>query len=72
MKKNLGNADRILRMIAAVAVGILYLSNVISGTVAFVLGLLAIIFLATSFVGLCPLYLLFGISTCKKEKAAHS
>jgi len=68
----MGNTDRVIRMLAAVVVVILYLSNLISGTTAFILGLLAIIFVATSFVGLCPLYLLFGISTRKKDKTAHS
>lgn len=69
MKKNMGTTDRILRMIIAVIFGILYFTNVISGTLGIVLLLLGAIFLVTSFVSICPLYLPFGISTCRKEKA---
>jgi hypothetical protein len=68
MKKNMGTADRIVRLIAALGVGVLYGLNVISGTVAIVLGIVAIAFLATSLIGWCPLYLPFGLSTCKTAK----
>ncbi len=68
MKKNMGNADRIIRLAAAIAVGVLYGLNVISGTVAIVLGVVAIAFLATSLIGWCPMYLPFGLSTCKTTK----
>ncbi len=68
MKKNMGNADRIIRLAAAIAVGVLYGLNMISGTVAIVLGVVAIAFLATSLIGWCPMYLPFGLSTCKTTK----
>lgn len=68
MKKNMGNADRIIRLAAAIAVGILYGLGYISGTLAIVLGVVAAAFFATSLVGWCPLYLPLGISTCKTEK----
>lgn len=68
MKKNMGNIDRALRLIAAVAVGVLYGLGYISGTLAIVLGVIAVAFLATSLIGWCPLYLPLGISTCKTEK----
>jgi hypothetical protein len=68
MKKNMGTADRIFRLTAAIAVGVLYGLNLISGTVAIVLGVVAIAFLATSLIGWCPLYLPFGLSTCKTKK----
>ncbi len=68
MKKNMGTADRVIRLIAAIAVGVLYGLNLISGTVAIVLGVVAIAFLATSLIGWCPLYLPLGLSTCKTEK----
>lgn len=67
MKKNMGTADRIIRLIAAIAVGVLYGLNLISGTVAIVLGVVAVAFLATSLIGWCPLYLPLGLSTCKSE-----
>ncbi len=65
MKQNMGTIDRIIRIVAALAVGALYAMGVISGTIAIVLGVLAVVFIATSFVGFCPLYLPFGLSTRK-------
>jgi hypothetical protein len=67
MKKNMGAADRLIRTILAIVVGILYFTNQISGTAAIVLGIIAVIFLLTSFVGFCPLYAPFKLSTRKKE-----
>ena len=66
MKKNMGNADRLIRLILAVVVGVLFYGGVVTGTVATVLLVLAGIFLLTSFVGYCPLYALLGVSTCPK------
>lgn len=66
MKKNMGSIDRTIRTIIAIIVAILYFTGVISGTVAIILGVLAIVFLLTSFIGTCPLYLPIGLST-KKE-----
>lgn len=65
MKKNIGPIDRTVRTIIAVIVALLYFTGQISGTVAIILGLLAIVFLLTSIVGTCPLYLPFGLSTRK-------
>jgi uncharacterized membrane protein YobD (UPF0266 family) len=67
MKKNMGSADRISRIIFAIIIGVLYFTNAIEGTAALVLGALAVVFLLTSFISFCPLYLPFGISTCKKK-----
>jgi|WetSurMetagenome_2_1015567.scaffolds.fasta_scaffold951432_2 hypothetical protein len=64
MKQNMGNADRIIRTIVAVAIGALYYQNIISGTLAYVLLAVAGIFLLTSIVSICPLYNLIGINTC--------
>ncbi len=66
MKKNMGTADRIIRTVAAVVIGVLLLAGTLSGTLAIVLGVLAIVFLLTSAVGWCPLYAPFKISTMKK------
>ncbi|NER10396.1 Protein of unknown function [Muriicola jejuensis] len=69
MKKNMGSADRIIRIIIAVIIGVLYYTGTISGTLGLVLIILAGVFLLTSFVSFCPLYAPFGISTCAvKEK----
>ncbi len=67
MKKNMGSADRIIRVLIAVAIVILYFTNQITGTAAIILGVIAAIFLLTSFMSFCPLYLPFGLSTRKKE-----
>lgn len=66
---NMGSMDRILRVVFAVAVGVLYFTGVLSGTVAIVLGILAVIFLATSAFGTCLLYKPFGLSTKAKTPA---
>ena len=66
MKKNMGTADRIIRAIIAVAIVVLYFADQITGTAAIVLGILAVILLATSITGVCPAYAPFGISTIKK------
>jgi len=68
MKKNMGSSDRIVRLLIAIVVGILYYTNVISGTLGLVLLILAAVFVLTSFVSFCPLYLPFGISTCKRKE----
>lgn len=66
MKKNMGTADRLIRTFVALIVAVLYFTGIISGVTATVLGVLAIVFLLTSLVGTCPLYLPVGLST-KKE-----
>ncbi len=67
MKKNIGTTDKTVRILIAIVIAGLYFANVISGTVAIVLGILAIAFIVTSFVSFCPLYLPFNISTFKKK-----
>lgn len=70
LTKNMGTADRIIRTLLAIIFGLLYFTGVTSGTLGIVLIVLAVIFLATSFVSFCPLYAPFGIRTCKPEQAA--
>ncbi|MBI5463755.1 MAG: DUF2892 domain-containing protein [Ignavibacteriales bacterium] len=65
MKTNMGTVDRIIRVLLAVVVGVLYFTDQISGTVAIVLGSFALVFLATSFFAFCPLYLPFRLTTKK-------
>ncbi|MBK9212820.1 MAG: DUF2892 domain-containing protein [Saprospiraceae bacterium] len=67
MKKNMGATDKLIRIILAVLVAVLYYTGVIGGTTAIILGLLAMVFLLTSFISFCPLYLPFGISTVEKK-----
>ncbi|MBI2283109.1 MAG: DUF2892 domain-containing protein [Bacteroidetes bacterium] len=67
MKKNMGNIDRIIRMIAAIVFSALYFTGTVTGTVGLVLVILGAVFLATSFISFCPLYTLFGVNTCEKK-----
>lgn len=67
MLKNIGKSDKLIRIVVA----FLLLSIVqfldITGTLSVVLMGLSLVFLVTSFLNLCPLYLPFGINTCKKK-----
>lgn len=67
MKKNMGTADKLIRVIVAIVIAGLYFTGTISGTLGIVLLVLAGVFVLTSLVSFCPLYAPFGISTCKKE-----
>ncbi len=64
----MGSADRIIRIIIAAIVGVLYLTGIISGTLGLVLLVLAVIFVLTSLISFCPLYAPFGISSCSLKK----
>lgn len=67
MKKNMGSTDKIIRILIAIVIGGLYYTGTISGILALVLGVFAVIFVLTSLISFCPLYLPLGISTCKKK-----
>lgn len=62
----MGNMDKVIRIFIALTVAVLYFTNIINGITAIILGVLAVIFLATSFISFCPLYYPFKISTRKK------
>lgn len=67
MKTNVGKTDKIVRLSIAMLIALLYFTHVISGLWAIILGVLAAIFIATSFAGYCPLYLPFGINTSRES-----
>jgi hypothetical protein len=67
MKKNLGAADKIIRVLFAVVVAILYFTGYITGTLGIVLLVAGGILLATSLISFCPLYAVFGINTCPRK-----
>ncbi len=67
MKKNVGTTDKVVRILMAVVIAVLYFTNVISGTLAIILLIIAGILIATSFLSLCPIYLALGLSSRKKE-----
>ena len=67
MKKNMGSADKTIRVFIAAIVALLYFTGVITGTLAIVLMILALVFIITSLISFCPLYPLLGINTNKKK-----
>ncbi len=69
MPKNMGLIDKVVRLLIAVLVAILFFTGQISGVAAIILGVLALVFVATSLLGTCPLYLPFKIDTRGKKKA---
>ena len=70
MKPNMGFIDRLLRVVIAVMIAVAYFDHRITGVVGVVAMVLAVVFLITAFVGFCPLYKPFGISTRKTKTAA--
>ena len=67
MKKNMGDADRFIRILIAAIVAALFFAEVITGTLGIVLMVLGGVFLLTGIVGFCPLYAPFGLKTCKTQ-----
>jgi hypothetical protein len=69
MKQNMGTIDRVGRILIAVVVAVLYFTGVIGGPLAIILGIVALAFILTGFVGTCPLYMPFGFSTRPRARA---
>ncbi len=67
MKKNVGTIDKAIRILVALVLAGLYLTNVVTGTLGIILLVVAVVFVLTSFIGFCPLYLPFGINTGAKK-----
>lgn len=68
MKKNMSKADGMIRLTIAVIIAILFFTGIIEGTLGIILLVLAVVFVLTSFISFCPLYTIFGISTCKVKE----
>lgn len=68
MKKNMSSTDKIIRLIVSAIMVTLYLTNTVDGVLGIILLVLAGIFTFTSIIGFCPLYAIFGISTCTVKK----
>jgi len=68
MKKNMGTIDRIIRVIIAAVIAVLFFTNQITGTLGIIFIILAAVFLLTSFISFCPLYLPLGLRTNKGTK----
>lgn len=72
MKKNLGTTDKLVRLLVAILVLVLYLTHTISGNMALLLGFFAFIFALTSYISFCPIYWMFGINTCKVDQKKNA
>jgi chromate transport protein ChrA len=70
MTKNMGTADRTIRTLVAIVIAVLYFTGYISGVLAIILCVIAVLFLVTSFLGWCPAYLPIGLSTRKRPKSS--
>ncbi|PAC30330.1 DUF2892 domain-containing protein [Flectobacillus sp. BAB-3569] len=66
MKKNMGSTDKLIRVIIAIIVAVLYFTGTLTGTIGIIALVIAGVFFVTSLVSFCPLYTILGISTCKK------
>jgi hypothetical protein len=67
MKKNMGTIDRVVRIVFALSIAVLFFTGQITGTLSIILLALSAIFLLTSLISFCPLYTLVGIKTCKTK-----
>jgi len=67
MKKNMGTIDKVIRILIAIVIIVLYFTNVITGTLGIILLIVAALFILTSLLGFCPGYLPFGFFTNKME-----
>lgn len=70
MKKNMGSADRVIRIILAAIFAVLYFTGTVPGTLGLVLVIVGAVFLLTSLVSFCPLYAIVGLNTCSTKEAA--
>jgi hypothetical protein len=68
MKKNMGTIDRVIRILIALIIVVLYFTHAIAGTLAIILLILAGVFVITSLINFCPLYMALGINTNKKKE----
>jgi hypothetical protein len=67
MKKNVGSVDKIIRLLLAAVLIILFVFHVVSGVLGYILLALAAIFILTSLFSFCPIWMLFGVKTCKTK-----
>jgi len=67
MKKNVGTIDKVIRILIAAIVVVLYFTHVISGVLAIILLAVSAILVVTSLISFCPIWLALGLNTSKKE-----
>ncbi|MVZ60783.1 YgaP family membrane protein [Sphingobacterium humi] len=67
MRKNMGTADRVIRIGIAIIIAVLFFTEVITGSLGIILMVIAGILILSSLVAFCPLYYMFGLRTCKNK-----
>jgi hypothetical protein len=67
MKKNVGSIDKIIRLLLAALFIILFFTNVVTGVFGYILLALAAILIVTSLFSFCPIWMMFGVKTCKTK-----
>jgi hypothetical protein len=67
MKRNIGTTDKIIRLLIASTIAILYFTKQVSGLIAIVLGIISLILILTSFLNFCPLYTILKTNTHKRK-----
>ncbi len=68
MKKNMGTADKIIRLIIAAILAVLYFTGTVTGTIGIVVAIVAAVLVMTTLTGFCGLYTILGINTCKAKR----
>jgi hypothetical protein len=68
MKANVGGIDKIIRLLIAGVIGVLYFMNIITGTLGIILLVVAGIFILTSLFSFCPIWAMIGVHTNKEVK----
>ena len=72
MERNCGPADRVVRIVIAVALGILIYFRAIEGTAAIVAGVIAAYLLITGLVARCLFYKMADVDTTVQEQPYSS
>ncbi len=67
MTVNMGTLDRTIRIVLAVLFALLIVTGAVQGVAATILGILAVVFVLTSIIRFCPMYVPFHINTDKKK-----
>jgi hypothetical protein len=72
MTKNVGGADRVVRIVVALGLGLLIYMKTLEGTAAIVTGVIAVYLLVTGLLSSCLIYKLIGVDTSIQEQPYSS
>jgi hypothetical protein len=66
----MGKIDSIIRLTVAILIAYLLFAGKVEGTLAIILGIVAVVMLFTALFRFCPLFTLLGFSTMSKKDQA--